>query len=196
MKSVLPHLSTEAEPLSALVASLVPVARKRPSHGQSGFGVIEYNLSRKGVWSIDVRKGVVNDPLQDAFEFTGHDVVGTIEIKSPLGRLSTYEMRLVMFVLGRWRDQRRSDDPWVRTSAHEIADALGVQWSGDTAKRIVGALKRIKGVSLYAEMWSAAQSPRHVRHIRPHHHQRSHRREGGGPLRERADSHQDRRLLP
>lgn len=144
----------------ALATQVVSVAAERtppreirlsaPSHG-----VLENNLSRKGIWSTDNHKGV--GPHQETIVFEADDIVGKLVMESSMGRLSTFEMEIVSWALARWLSQESPEDPTIYFTLYDLAKDFGVTWGGSRAECLKDALRRLSKVHFDAEVWSEAK---------------------------------------
>src|ERR1017187_95215 len=112
--------------IPGLMASLT-VVDERPEHVRLQLAwrdddvvLMENNLQRKGVWSLNPDRA----PVQDVLRFETEDVVGTLVMESSMGRLSTTEMELLTWIFGQWHRREEVDEPWVRTSPRAINEAV------------------------------------------------------------------------
>ena len=92
-------------------------------------------------------------PLQETFEFEADDVVGSLVITSSMGRLSTLEMEIFGWALGRWLEAEDPTNAAVSFTLRELARALGVEWGGSRAAHLKTALDRMAAVHFKAEVW-------------------------------------------
>jgi hypothetical protein len=107
--------------------------------------LLEHNLARRGIWHTEP------DRRQAEFHFATEDTTGSLVIDYSLGQLSVADMRLVAWLLGRWRD----DEPEISFSLRRCAAELGVSWKGARAKGLRDQLRRIKGTLFTARVYNA-----------------------------------------
>lgn len=105
--------------------------------------LMENNLARKGVWSTDPDRG------RQEYTYTTEDLVGSLTIEYSLGQLSTSDMELVAWVMGRWR----RDQQTVSFTLREYARACGVSWHGKLPERLKTALHRIDRTRFTGRVW-------------------------------------------
>jgi hypothetical protein len=106
--------------------------------------VMEHNLSRKGIWAT------APDRHQLEWTYRTEDLVGSLTVEMTLGQLSTFEMELVAWLLGRWQDH---GDRKVRFTFRECAREFGVKWGGERPKFLKAALDRIDGTRFVGTVW-------------------------------------------
>ena len=116
---------------------------------------LEYNLSRKGVWATDPNRKVME------FRYETEDIVGSLTVEYSLGELSTHEMQLVAWIMGRWREE----GPAVEFSLRECAREFGVVWGGSRGRTITEALHRIDRTRFTGKVWDAATKKMMTRHF-------------------------------
>ena len=109
--------------------------------------VMENNLSRKGIWAVEP------DRHRLEWRYETEDIVGSLTMEMTLGRLSTFEMELVAWLLGRWKDE---GDGKIRFSLRECTREFGAKWSGQRAEFLREALDRIDGTRFRGTVWERA----------------------------------------
>jgi hypothetical protein len=123
-----------------------------PSAPVPRHGILENNLTRKGIWSPDADRG---GPVQEVFTLETTDVVGKLVMESALGRLSVFEMETVSWILAQWVAEEKPESPWVQFSLYQLARDFGVAWGGSRGAFIKESLRRLDRVRFTAEVWSA-----------------------------------------
>ena len=122
------------------------------------FGVLENNLTRKGIWSTDGgRPAPVPLAEQQVLEFETDDVVGHLVVHSAMGRLTIHEMELVSWILAQWVEREDPDNPMVEFTLAQLARDFGVSWGGSRAEFTKQALEKLDRVRFTAEVWSHAR---------------------------------------
>jgi hypothetical protein len=113
--------------------------------------VMENNLSRKGIWAVEP------DRQRLEWRYETEDIVGSLTMEMTLGRLSTFEMELVAWLLGRWKDE---GDGKIRFSLRQCTREFGAKWSGQRAEFLREALDRIDGTRFRGTVWERATRKR------------------------------------
>jgi len=116
---------------------------------------LEYNLSRKGVWATEPNRKVME------FRYETEDIVGSLTVEYSLGELSTHEMELVSWIMGRWHER----GPVVEFSLRECAREFGVTWGGSRARSFTEALHRIDRTRFTGKVWDSATKKMMTRHF-------------------------------
>lgn len=111
----------------------------------SASALMEYTLSRRAIWSPGAQRG---DQLE--YRYETEDIQGKFVIDYALGELTTAEMELVAWVLGRWDDR---DGTAVTFSAREYVRAMGASWAGWRAKAIKTSIDRIHRTRFSGKVW-------------------------------------------
>ena len=119
---------------------------------------MERNLARKGVWVTEP------DRRQLEWRYTTEDVVGSLTVEMSLGQLSTFEMELVAWVLGRWQADRPADGR-VTFSLREGAREFGTRWGGSRGEFLKEALRRIDRTRFTGRVWNATSRKHVMRHF-------------------------------
>jgi hypothetical protein len=119
---------------------------------------MERNLARKGVWVTEP------DRRQLEWRYTTEDVVGSLTVEMSLGQLSTFEMELVAWVLGRWQADRPADGR-VTFSLRECAREFGTRWGGSRSEFLKEALRRIDRTRFTGRVWNASSRKHVMRHF-------------------------------
>lgn len=149
----------ELLPSAAAALSLDVVDHRQLHLGNNRYGVLENNLTRKGIWSTDGgrdRASSQNTGQQEVFSFETDDVVGHLVMESSLGRLTVHEMETVSWILAKWVERESPEDPTIEFTLAELARDFGVQWGGSRAKFTKDVLRRLDRVRFTAEVWSHA----------------------------------------
>ncbi len=122
------------------------------------FGVLENNLTRKGIWSTDGgRASLAQLPHQEILEFETDDVVGHLVVHSAMGRLTIHEMEVVSWILAKWVEREDPEDPIVEFTLAQMARDFGVVWGGSRAHFTKQAIEKLDRVRFTAEVWSHAR---------------------------------------
>jgi hypothetical protein len=119
---------------------------------------MERNLARKGVWVTEP------DRRQLEWRYTTEDVVGSLTVEMSLGQLSTFEMELVAWVLGRWQAEKRADGR-VTFSLRECAREFGTRWGGSRGEFLKEAVRRIDRTRFTGRVWNATTRKHVMRHF-------------------------------
>src|SRR5205807_2794403 len=117
---------------------------------------MEHNLGRKGIWAADPSRH------QQEWTYTTEDVVGSLTVTYSLGQLSTFEMELVAWILGRWKESQ-PEDGRVTFHLRECAREFGSSWGGTRAEFLKEALYRIDGTRFRGKVYFAAAKKRETR---------------------------------
>jgi len=137
-----------------------PAARRPLRPDGRRHGVLENNLTRKGVWATDGGRGALagrRAPRRDVFLVETDDVVGHLVMESSLGQLTVHEMETASWILAKWLERQTPEDPTVEFTLAELARDFGVRWGGSRARFTKAALRRLDRVRFTAEVWSHAQ---------------------------------------
>lgn len=118
--------------------------------------VMEHNLGRKGIWAADPKRN------EQEWTFATEDVVGSLTVTYSLGQLSTFEMELVAWILGRF-ETSRPEDGRVTFTLRECAREFGSSWGGTRAEFIRSALYRIDGTRFRGRVYYAPTKRREER---------------------------------
>ncbi len=118
--------------------------------------VMEHNLGRKGIWAAEPRRS------QREWTYATEDVVGSLTVTYSLGQLSTFEMELVAWILGRWQDSQ-PEDGRIIFSLRECAREFGASWGGTRAGFLKDALYRIDGTRFRGKVYYAPAKRRETR---------------------------------
>ena len=110
-------------------------------------GRLEHNLARKGVWAVHP------DRHQQAFTLTTEDVQGSLLVEYSLGQLSVADMRLVAWLLGRWK----ADEPDIAFTYRGCSAEMGLEWHGGRPKAIKDQLARINGTRFKGRVFNATK---------------------------------------
>lgn len=112
--------------------------------------LLENNLARKGMWSVDP------DRSQQEFSFETRDVVGSLLVDYSLGQLSVGDMRLVAWLLGRWRE----DEDVITFTFRGCTREMGLTWSGRRAAYLRRQLTRIHRTQFTGRVYNATTGKR------------------------------------
>jgi hypothetical protein len=107
--------------------------------------LLEHNLARRGIWSTEP------DRRQTEFRYETEDVQGSLLIDYSLGQLSVADMRLVAWLLGRWR----SDEAEIPFTMRRCTEEMGLAWKGPRARMIRDQLERIHGTRFKGRVYNA-----------------------------------------
>lgn len=107
--------------------------------------LLEHNLARRGLWSTEP------DRRQQEFRFQTEDVQGSLLIDYSLGQLSVADMRLVAWLLGRWRP----DEGEIAFTMRRCTEEMGLAWKGPRARTIRDQLERIHGTRFKGRVYNA-----------------------------------------
>jgi hypothetical protein len=118
--------------------------------------VMEHNLGRKGIWAAEPQRALRE------WTYATEDVVGSLTVTYSLGQLSTFEMELVAWILGRWQDTQPEDGRIVFT-LRECAREFGASWGGTRAGFLKDALYRIDGTRFRGKVYYAPAKRRETR---------------------------------
>lgn len=132
------ELLLEVLPEPARVRELPPVVAPTPA-------LIENNLARKGVWSCEPNRS------RQEFRFAGEDVVGSLLVDYSIGQLSVADMRLVAWLLGRWR----ADEEDITFTFRGCARDMGLTWGGSRDAAFRDQLTRIHRTRMTARVYNA-----------------------------------------
>jgi hypothetical protein len=116
---------------------------------------LEYNLSRKAIWSTEPNRKVLE------FKYQTEDIVGSLTVEYSLGQLSVHEMELVAWIMGRWKPEA----PTVEFSLRECAREFGVTWGGSRRNLISDSLHRIDRTRFTGKVWDARTKKMVTRHF-------------------------------
>jgi Initiator Replication protein len=117
--------------------------------------IMENNLSRKGVWATDPNRSVLE------YRYQTEDLIGSLTVEYSLGQLSTFEMELVAWILGRWQPQA----PKVTFSLRECSREFGTSWSGQRGEFLKEALRRIDRTRFTGRVWDASTKKFTTKHF-------------------------------
>lgn len=117
--------------------------------------LMENNLSRKGVWATDPDRKTLE------YRYQTEDLIGSLTVEYSLGQLSTFEMELVAWILGRWR----ADMPKVTFSLRECSRDFGTSWSGQRGEFLKEALRRIDRTRFTGRVWDARSKKFTTKHF-------------------------------
>lgn len=132
------ELLLEVTPAAATVRELPPVVLPTSA-------LIENNLARKGVWSCEPNRS------RQEFRFVGEDVVGSLLVDYSLGQLSVADMRVVAWLLGRWR----ADEEDITFTFRGCARDMGLTWGGSRDAALRDQLTRIHRTRMTARVFNA-----------------------------------------
>jgi hypothetical protein len=118
--------------------------------------VMEHNLGRKGIWAADPNR------KQQEWTYTTEDVVGSLTVTYSLGQLSTFEMELVAWILGRW-EKEQPEDGRITFTLRECAREFGSSWGGTRGEFVKSALYRIDGTRFRGRVYYAPAKRREER---------------------------------
>jgi hypothetical protein len=107
--------------------------------------LLEHDLARRGIWSTEP------DRRQTEFRYETEDVQGSLLIDYSLGQLSVADMRLVAWLLGRWR----SDEAEIPFTMRRCTEEMGLAWKGPRARMIRDQLERIHGTRFKGRVYNA-----------------------------------------
>lgn len=107
--------------------------------------LLEHNLARRGLWTTEP------DRRQTEFRFQTEDVQGSLLIDYSLGQLSVADMRLVAWLLGKWRD----DEAEIAFTLRRCTEEMGLAWKGSRVRTIREQLERIHGTRFKARVYNA-----------------------------------------
>jgi len=118
-----------------------PAAHRRLRPEGRRHGVLENNLTRKGIWATDGGRGAAAPrcaPHRDVFVVETDDIVGHLVMESSLGRLTVHKMETVSWILAKWLEREAPEDPTVEFTLAELARDFGVRWGGSRARSTKG----------------------------------------------------------
>src|SRR5205823_1473289 len=107
--------------------------------------LLEHNLARRGLWATEP------DRRQTEFRFETEDVQGSLLIEYSLGQLSVADMRLVAWLLGKWRE----DETEIAFTLRRCTEEMGLAWKGSRVRTIREQLERIHGTRFKARVYNA-----------------------------------------
>ncbi len=108
-------------------------------------GLLEHTLARRGIWTTEP------DRRQQEFRYETADVQGALLVEYSLGQLSVADMRLVAWLLGRWRE----DESEIAFTLRRCTEEMGLAWKGPRARMVREQLERIHGTRFKARVFNA-----------------------------------------
>jgi len=117
--------------------------------------LMENNLARKGIWQSEPNREQIE------FTYTTEDVIGSLTIEYSLGQLSTADMELVSWILGRWRP----GNPKIGFALRDYGRACKVAWGGNKSERLKQALHRISRTRFTGRVWEQKSRRHTTRHF-------------------------------
>jgi hypothetical protein len=117
--------------------------------------LMENNLARKGIWSTDADHG------RTEYVYETEDLIGSLTIEYSMGQLSTADMELVSWVMGRWRPGQTK----INFTMREYMRASKVKWGGSQCRQLKNALHRIDRTRFTGRVWEQKKKRFTTRHF-------------------------------